>query len=265
MAITTLDGYIAAAKQRVSWKKEISRTAIAFSPETVFDVAGWPKAGTLSVGDTANGLVHTSATLGYPFIKAFAGGTTGYITRIGFMGSVVGWVYLYDRLFVSGAHAYDASPSLSSQPSFSARVPGGTDFVNTQIWIEAVTAFTGSFSIAVTYTDQAGNAGHTTGTVATGIAPILGRCIQIPLASGDTGVSVIEGAVGSVSSAGTYNLMVLRPLWNGPVVIAGGGDVQDLLRTGMIEVFADSALYPLISPTSTATGIVRLELEIASA
>lgn len=265
MAITTLDGYIAAAKQVVRWKKESSRTAVAFCGMTMFDIAGIPRAGTLNVGNTANGLLHTQATLGYPFIKPFVGAAKGYISRVNCMEGVLGWVALYDRLFVSGAHAYNANQALSSQPDYSVRVPGGTDFVGTQLWIEAVTAFTGNLSVAVVYTNQDGTADCTTGTVALGVAPTINRCIQIPLASGDTGISVVQNVVGSVSSAGTFNVMVLRPLWTGPVHIAGGGLSQDLLSTGLVEVFDDSALYVLPIPVSISTSFVRLEVEIVSA
>jgi hypothetical protein len=233
-------------------------------PESVFDVAGNPGAGTLNVGNTANGLVHTCATAGYPVINAFGGSAIGYVSKVEFGSSVPCWIDLYDRLFVAGAYAFNANVTLTSQPSYSSRVPGGTDYMGLQLWLEAVTAFTGSLSINVGYNDQAG-AASTTGVIATGIAPILGRCIQLPLAAGDNGIQRLNSVVATVSTVGTFNLMVLRPLWSGRCMIVGAGDVHDLLRTGMVQVFADSALYMLITADSTATGIPDTIIEIANA
>jgi len=264
MAIATLDQYIAAAKQRIQWIKTTSRTSVAAMPESVFDVAGNPGAGTLNVGNTANGLVPTDATAGYPVLNTF-GGSAGYISKVEFGSTVASWIDLYDRLFVAGAYSFNANVTLASQPPYSGRVPGGTDFKGLQLWVEAVTALTGNLSIAVTYTNQDGTTGKTTGTVATGIAPILGRCIQLPLAAGDSGLQKIESVVATVSSAGTFNLMVLRPLWSGRIMLANGGDVHDLLRTGMVQIFDTSALYPLVTADSTATGIPEMAIEVANA
>lgn len=263
MAIQSLDNYIAAAKQRIQWIKTASRTAVATFPFSVFDVAGNPGAGTLAAGNTANGIVPTDAVAGYPIINAFGGSAVGYISKVEYASTVASWIDLYDRVFVAGAFAYNANATLTSQPSYASRIPNG-DYGGTQIWIEGVTAVTGNLSINIGYLNQAG-AAKTTGVIATGIAPTVGRCIPIPLAAGDTGVQQITSVVATISSAGTFNVMVLRPLWSGRVTAANGGDVHDLLRTGMPIIYADSALYPLISPDSTATGIPELMVEIANA
>ena len=101
-----------------------------------------------------------------------------------------------------------------------------------ELWVEAVTAFTRNLSIAVTYLDQDGNAG-TTGTVSTGIAPIVGRCIRLPLASGDTGLRTITGVTATVSTAGTFNILIVRPLAKMRIPFAGYSENRDLYGTGM--------------------------------
>src|SRR3989304_601275 len=101
--IATLDQYIAAPKQRLTWMKSSSRTGIAVMPESVFDVAGNPGAGALNVGNTANGLVPTDATAGYPIINAFGGSAVGYISKVEFFSTVASWIDLYDRPFPARA------------------------------------------------------------------------------------------------------------------------------------------------------------------
>lgn len=261
MAITTLDGLIAAPSQRVGILKTASITATALMATQNLQAAGNPGAGTLAGTSTAAGVVPTDATVGFPAINSF-GGATGYISNITFSNTVPCRMSLFDCLFKAGAYAFNANTTLAAQPSYSGRVLGGTDFSNTEIWIEAVTAFTGNQSIAVTYTNQAGATAHTTGTIATGVAPGIGRMLQLPLAAGDTGVQKIESVVSTVSTVGTFNVLVLRRLWNGRVRIANDGDIHDFMKTGLVQVFDDSALMNIITPDSTATGLPEIIAEV---
>lgn len=261
MAIVSLDNYIAAPKQRVNYIRTASRTAVAAMPFTVRDLAGNPGAGTLAIGNTANGVVPTDATAGYPPINTFGGGATGYLSKVEFGSTVACRIDVYDVVFSCGAYAFNANTTLASQPSYASRIPG-SDYVGTQIWLEQVTAGTGVQNVAVTYNDQGGGA-STTGTIATA-TNILGRMWQLPLAAGDSGVQQINSVVGTVATVGTFNIHVFRPLWSGRITSANGGDVHDMLRTGLPVLFADSALFIQISPDSTATGIPELMIEVAN-
>ncbi len=260
MAIATLDGYIGAPKYKLTWMKTGTRTLVAAMPYTVFDIAGNPGAGTLNVGNTANGLVHDDTIAGYPAIPSF-GGQAGYVSRVEYGSSVPCWLDIYDRLFVAGAYAYNADVSLASQPDFSGRLPNAGIYNGLQLWIEAVTAFTGSLSVQINYLDQDGGAGDT-GAVATLALPI-GRMYQIPLAVGDSGIRQIDRVRGTVATAGTFNVMILRPLWCGRVPVANSGDVHDLLRTGLPKIFDTSALYTILSCDSTAVGLPDASIEVA--
>lgn len=264
MAILTFDDFIASAKQPISLIKTASRTSIAAAWFSVFDLAGNPGAGTLAGTSTAAGVVPTDATAGTPTINAFGGGAVGYLAQVDFGNTVACRMKLFDMLFKAGAYAFNAAVTLAAQPSFSSRVPGGTDFTGTQIWLEAVTAFTGNLSIAVTYTNQAGTAARTTGTVALGLAPTVGRMIQLPLQAGDTGVQKIDSVTATVATVGTFNILVLQPCWSGRCRAANDGDVHDFGKTGMPVVYADSALITAVCADSTSTGVPEIELVIAN-
>lgn len=263
MSIATLDQYIAAVKQRIPIVKTTARTSVALIPFSVFDVAGNPGAGTLAGTSTAAGVVPTDVTAGCPIINFSTG--QGYLSKVEYYSSVLSRLSVYDMLFKAGAYSFNSNVTLSAQPSYSSRVPSGTDFTGTEIWVETVTTFTGLLSIAVTYTNQAGTTGRTTGTVATGVAPTLGRMINLPLQAGDSGVQKIESVVATVATVGTFNVLVLRPIWNNRVAIANGGGINDLLSTGMPIVYLDSALILIPTADSTLTGLPDLILEIASA
>jgi len=131
-----------------------------------------------------------------------------------------------------------------------------------QLWLECVTAFTGSQSIAITYTNQSGTTGRSTGTVATGVAPTVGRMFQMPLQAGDTGVQKIESVTSTVATVGTFNVLVMRRLWSGRVRIANDGDTHGPDKTGLTQIFATSALYPIIATDSTSTGVPELQIGV---
>lgn len=263
MAITTWDGVIGSAKQRVSYDKtSTTRTTVAGVWFTMFDLGGNPGAGTLAGASTAAGVVPTDATAGFPTINAFGGGATGYLAQVSYGNTVASRMRLFDMLFKAGAYAFNANQALAGQPSYSSRVPGGTDFSDTEIWIEAVTAFTGNPSFNITYTNQAGTGSRTTGTVASGAALTVGRMLQLPLQSGDTGVQKIDNVVATVATAGTFNVLVMRQLWHGRVRSVNDGDNHGPDRTQLVQVFADSAIFSNVAADGTSSGLPELEMTI---
>lgn len=264
MAITSLDGAIAAPKQKLALTKTAARTSIAAAWFSVIDLAGDPGAGVLAGTSVSAGVVPTDATAGCPPVNAFGGGNLGYLSKVEFGSSVACRIKLFDLVWKSGAHAFNAAQTLTGQPSFAGRLPG-TDYKGLEIWVEQVTAATGNQAVAVTYTKEDATTGsRTTGAVGIAAAPTVGRCWQLPLQSGDAGVSRIDTVTGTVATVGTFNVLVLRPLWSARVRVANDGDVHDLLKTGMPQVFDDSAFFMLVSADSTSTGLPDLELTISN-
>lgn len=263
MAITTQDGLVAAmaSGQGILFNKTARGSLTSLGWHSTFDLTGNPGAGTLAGSSTAAGVVPTDATAGTPPINAFSGANTGYISGIDFGNTVACRLRLCDMLFKAGAYAFNANVTLASQPSYAARVPG-TDYKGTEIWLEAVTGFTGNLTITVTYTNQDGTTGRSTGAVALGFAPVLSRMVQLPLAAGDTGVQKIESVVASVSTVGTFNILVLRPLWMGRVKSGGDGDTHGPDKTDLPVVFADSALILMVAPDSTNSGTPDLNVGV---
>ena len=262
MAIASRDDYIAAKKQRAIINKTASITAVAFQQTQNIQAAGNPGAGTLAGTSTAAGVVQTDALAGYPIINAFDGGATGYLTRVEAVAPVVMAITIADILWKGGAYPFNANVAVTS-PSWSSRVPGGTDFTGLELWVEAVTAFTGVPAVTVAYTDQ-GGAGGTTGAVAAPAALGIARQYQLPLASGDNGLQSITNVTCATASVGTFNVLVIRPLFRFRIPVANYTMNFDLTQTGMPQVFADSALQALIAPDSTATSTPYVALEIAN-
>lgn len=261
MAIASLDNYINAKKQIVIQKKTTSMTAVAQNIQSPFAIAGIPGAGTLAGTSTAAGVVPTDATAGVPVINAFGAGATGYISRVNGYNSVSGRILLVDLLFKAGAYAFNANVTLADQPSYAGRIPDN-NWQNTEIWLESVTAHTGNQSIRILYTDG-GDVDRDTGVIATGVAPIIGRCFKVPLVGAGNGVKKINQVISTVSTAGTFNVLVVRPLVEMRIPFAGYSEQRDLYGTGMPKIFADSALAIYTRNDSTASGLPEWEIEIA--
>lgn len=262
MAISTFDGFIASAKQYLSMVKTASRPTVATGWFSLFELAGNPGAGVLAGTSTVAGVVPTDATAGCPTIDAFGASAVGYLAQVDFGSSVACRMKIFDLVFKAGAYAFNASQALSGQPSYAGRMPGGS-YGDTQLWVEAVTAFTGNPTFTITYTNQSGVTGRTA-TLVMSSAPTLGRMLQIPLQAGDTGIQAVTKVVATVATVGTFNVLVLRPLWSGRCRTTNDGDVHDLTKTGMPEVFADSALFLAVAADSTSSGIPEIELVIAN-
>ncbi len=264
MTISTAAALTASARAQqndLRWLRTAARTTVAATWYNLFELTGTVgKAaaandpGTLAGTSTTVGVVPTSATNGFPPIRSFSGGA-GAIASVLITTPATGAhrFALADMLFKSGAHAFNATDVLGSQPSYSSRVPGGTDYTGLQIWFECVTTFTGNPTVTITYTDDQGNTGHTTGAIDLATAPAVGRMIQLPLAAGDNGVRKIESVTCTVAAAGTFNVLVLRPL----VRMRTEGLKQTTFgpdRTGLPQVFDTSAIYPMMSTDGTTTG-----------
>lgn len=274
MTINSLDQYIQSAKQDLRINKTASRTSVANIPFSVWDLAGDPWAWTLAGTSTANGVVPTDATAWTPLINAFGAWASGYITTLEFSSNVVWRLALFDLLFKAGAYAYTAgTTSLSSQPSYSSRVPAsGTDFTNTEIWIEVSTAFvTGTaWQVQITYTNQSGTAWRTSIISASqnAAALTLGKSFQIALQAGDTWVQKIESVIvtngGTAMTAGNFNVLVLRRLGQARIRVANDTIKIPLLGSWMPQIFADSALYLQVQADSTSTGLPECFIQISN-
>lgn len=278
MSIISLDGYIASAKQKIRMVKTASRTSLALTPFTSFDLNGDPGAGTLAGASTTAGIIQTDALAGFPIINAFGGGATGYLSQLDINNGVVGNITLYDMIWKGGAYLYNSgTTNLSAQPAISGRCPdypgSGTVFGNgIEIWFEVSTAFaTGNaWQLQVTYTNSAGTGTRTT-PITQGFTAanfILGRMGQLALQAGDSGVQKIDSVIatngGTAMTAGAVNILLMRPLFTTRISVANDVKRFNLLDTGMPIIYADSALTWIVTPDSTGTGGPYLNLEIAN-
>ncbi len=269
--------YLAARKQRVTLTKTQAATSVAAQLHTLWDRAGNPGAASLAVGNTTNGLIPTDATTGAPSINDFAAGAYGYVSAVLFSSTVACRLELFDRLFHVGSISLTAlaTTTLSAQPSYAARVTlydpitdaSAVDYKGLRIFVEINTTVSATATtVSVSYTNQAGTSGRTAGPTASLSGFVTGRLVELPLQAGDTGVQQINSVTvgGTVATAGTFNLIVARPLWQGRVRSANDGDANGWAQVGFAQVFQDSCLWLVCAADSTSTGAPDLAVELAS-
>ena len=263
MAIATADDWFAAAKQAISLQKQ-SFTTVANLPFSTLDVTGTPGVGSLAVGNITTGLVPTDALAGCPVINAFGASAIGYLAKGRFRNSVSGGFDLYDRLWHAGSVLLTAlaTTAFAAQPSYLARIP---DYSNLEILLEINAAVSATATtVAVTYTNEAGVAGRTTGASISLSGLTSRRVVAMPLQAADKGVQKIESVVvgGVVASAGSFNVVVARRLASFDVRLPNGQDIQPWDAIGAPRIYTDSALWGVIQADSTASGNLSLGLDV---
>lgn len=267
MAITTADGWFAAARQTLPLVKTASATSVAAQQFSTFALAGNPGAGTLAVGNTTAGVLFTDATAGCPLINDFGAGNTGYLSRAAFRSSIAGGAQLYDRIWGAGAVSMTAlaTTTFTGQPSIASRIQSGTIYAGLEILIEITTTVSATATtIAVGYTNQAGTTGRTTGATATLSGFTTPRVIAMPLQAGDSGVQKVDSVTvgGTVATAGAFNVIIARRLADFDVRVVNSQDLQAWDALGAPQIFQDSALWLVAQPDGTTTGVPALGLTI---
>ncbi len=273
MPILTRDALIGAAKVIRPNYKTTTRTTVAGGWFSMYDIAGNIGAGVLAgrettpAANTAGRIqIPTLAGSSYPNIPFSVGGNRTHLSRLQVSNTVISQIAIYDCLWAGGTYTFNANVNVTS-PSWASRVSyngGSADYSGLEIWAETVTAATGNQTWNVTYTDQGGASGST-GAVGIGAAPTVGRCWQLPLAAGDTGLQAITNVTGGTGSAGTANILVLRPLVRVYVPVANQVIVMNYTDLGLPEIFNDSALMWLsMAPSGTSSGAPWVEYQLAN-
>lgn len=257
MTIATIRDAARAERMIFEWQKIASRTSVGAYPESVFDQSGYPPAGTLGGTSTAAGVVPTDATTGTPPIYPEATSEVLALSRVRYASTVACRLMLFDLLWKAGAYAFNANQALTAQPSFTSRLPD-TDYTQVEAWFEAVTAFTGNASVTLTYTDQDGNGGATTVTGNVAYAPIVGRMYRFALAAGDSGIQKVDNVASTIATAGTFNVLLLRRLWEGRVFVPQLTALDTMLRVNLPRIYGDSAIIGVVQADSTATGLPQM-------
>jgi hypothetical protein len=257
VAITTQDQLIAAmaAGRTVQFNKVLAASTVG-AWLTTFRSAGMPGAATAPA--TAAGAALSRTSVGAMPIPAPV--NTSYISSYEGVANLPMTLVLADRLVETGALSSIVTTAQTvASAALPARASAATDV---ELWLEIHTALgaTASATVTASYTNQAGTAGRTA-TLVGGFpaSPIAGRCFQMSLQAGDTGVQSVQSVTTTTSSgtAGAFGVTLRRTLLSGPVVAQNLGFFQGYAETDL-QICPDDACLELLvaANTGTANGVI---------
>lgn len=213
MTIRNDDEFKAALKWDVILGRTATRTTVALMPFSVFDLAGVPGAGTLAIGNTANGVSHTKATAGYPAFPDAPDGKGWFLAGIDGACSAASTRELYDFVYSCGAHAFNASQALSSQPSFDDRIRVAPPWAASTAFLAGDLVTNGSAPIKAYVCVAGGTSAASGGPTSTASAITDGGCTWMYIGNGldysalEILVEMVTAATGNQAVNATYSTM----------------------------------------------------------
>lgn len=208
---------------------------------SLWQYAGQPSHGAVPAAAT----VPTNTTDGSLKQLNPAGGTQKWLLGMTASASAAGTLHLFDRLLHNGG----LSATVTTAQAVGGTLTRNTGGVGNQIWVEIYTLIgTTATTITASYTNQSGVAGQVTQPTAFGGTGLreAQRLIQLPLASGDTGVQSVQSVtvLATTGTAGGFGVNIMKPITINPLGIAGCGSVRDNIAglPGIIEIDTGACL-----------------------
>ena len=187
--------------------------------------------------------IPTSATAGSLHQSDAAAGSSLYLMSASFVAQAAGTIILYDRLL----HIGNLSGTVTTAQIVGGAITRYTGGTGNQIWVEIYTQIgTTGTTIQATYTNDLGVGGQLSQLVTIGGTGFreAQRLLQLPLASGDTGVSSVQSVklTGTTGTAGAFGVTLVHQLGTYPMGVADCATVR-----GYSAGIPD---FPLIQPAA---------------
>lgn len=262
MAITTVDGMVAAlaAAPVIPFLKAMPTAKAAGTFQSLWTAPGLPGSGATPA--TGSGAVPTSATAGALSFTNPTGGLLTYLAHLAYVGGIAGSLILYDRLVHTSGLSGTTTGAQTVNSTAITRPNANGDNVEAFIeWYAATGA--SAATITVSYTNQAGTAGRSSGAFTIQATPVVGQMQQIPLQAGDTGVQSVQSVTLSVSTgtAGNFGITLLRRI--GEIGSqASSMAIEDYLATGSPQVQDSACIAGMVFVSATTAMTLTGQLKL---
>ena len=235
-------------------------TMVASTPHSLWAGTGLPSAGGYGSVGKANGRVLTSSSAGaLAYSNPTAPNTLHLLkSEISLIAGSVGTLVIVDRIAdVLIAHS-EATGSITGCDATS-RLPSGA---GCQLWLEVQSALSAaSNTLTFGYTNQAGTAGRTTGSIVTVASAIVNRsptaALWQPLQAGDTGIRSLDSVtLVSGTATGQIAAALVRPLATIPLPTLGLSTARDhVMELPQLERLRDNSCICLLYIPNTTTAL----------
>lgn len=271
-AISTYDGIISARANGKANDVVVGKTGQSTSSEeweSLFLGAGNPSAGSYADIPGGDALDRSNAGAWSLGLSNPSGGDKKYLLTFGFTSeNVIDMLALVDLLVAAGGILATTATTQTVDTATLTRYTTGAGVMMT---FEVLTQLSNTaHNVTVAYTDQDGNAGASTGALASVANAAAGRLVPrtlgpfVQLASGDYGVRQIEDfTMGTALAAGEFAAYLYFPLMFVPG-LAGGAYVERDSTTnidGLTELVTTAGgalgcLCAFVLAGTTSTGVV---------
>ena len=191
-----------------------------------------------------------------------------------YLGNAVGSIRVYDLLWSACIPLSAVNTiTITSFPAtnFNLRIPvdnsAAPDYKGLELWFVQDTGAVNTFTMTVTYANEA-NVSHTTPAITiTTITSLLGCMTRIPLAIGDQGLQTVTSvAITSPGTSSTGHLLIMRRVVSQRTRPGNGLTVEeDILTMGAPRINYNAALLAVVIDTGFSGSLdARCMLEIAS-
>lgn len=255
MAITTVDGWLASAKQYYAVSKS-SFTTVAALQYSLWQAAGVPAAGA-APGAAA---IPTKATQGAVLFNNPTAPALSYLGRVDAMSSAAGLLILYDRV----AHMGGLNGTLTTAQAVNTPTPdrGNVSGLGTEAFLEwYTTTGTTATTATVAWTDDTGTARSSAISIAASMA--ANRMVQIPMVATAAGVRSVQTVTLSASTltAGNFGVTICNRLASVPI-LANTPISLDPFALGLSRVPDNACLFFAVIPNATASGALSTSIMI---
>lgn len=273
-AITTWDGVVASksaglADDVLGYKT--SQTTVANVWSGFFDSGGFPGAGTFTAINS--GAVMSAGVAGsWPMARnTVSGSNDKYLVNFGANHLTGTNIICFIDMLWAGGNVLMNTVAAQAVSGVALTRYTGTDAAGNMMIMHCTSACGATATnVTVTYTNQAGTAGQSTGAVASmpaslitfRLGPTAGG-LMIPLAAGDLGVRRVQQVQNSASMAtGICAIYIYRPLLLIPTIATTTFVERSTpgMLAGMVKLGKDGSGYVgcytfLVLPSTTSTGI----------
>ena len=262
MAISTRDGLIAALAG--------GPVQPFYKPGVGSQTSGrlasyWRSAGQPTTGTTpTTSAVCNNTTTGALPLGTLNGTNVWYMAGAEMTSSVAQAMVVCDRL----VHHGNASGTVTTAQTVGTTIPsraGNGDGVQAYVEIYTATGATG-VNATISYTNQSGTAGRTSGAVAIPSSPGANNLFgPFPLQTGDTGIQSVQSVTLSATTgtAGAFGITLLRRVAGLNISAANGFDRIGYSDISLPLLGTDPCLFMVALATATTTGNLLGSIAVA--
>ena len=208
----------------------------------------------------------SSPIAGFPQWSAAGGSLLTYLASAQYAGSIVGTLHIYDMLWAASGMSGTVATAQSIS-SFSGLPSRNSTGVGTEIWLIDWNSALGATASNATcsYSNTTPTSGRTTVSTAMIASMPAYRMLNLPLQSGDLGVSTIASVTlsSTTGTAGNFGPAIVQRVASLPIPQAYASQGMDFSALNLPNITDNCSMAFVFESSTTSSGIILATLGLA--